>query len=38
MGHNGRIAVETAFSWDNIADQVLGVYHNIGGAAAGAAA
>ncbi len=26
MGHNGRIAVETAFSWDAIADHVLDVY------------
>jgi len=28
MGRNGRIAVETAFSWDTIADQVLTVYHH----------
>jgi glycosyltransferase involved in cell wall biosynthesis len=27
MGRNGRIAVETAFSWDVIADQTLAVYH-----------
>ncbi len=26
MGENGRIAVETAFSWDVIADQVVDVY------------
>ena len=26
MGRNGRTAVETAFSWDTIVDQVLGVY------------
>jgi glycosyltransferase involved in cell wall biosynthesis len=38
MGSNGRIAVETAFSWDSIADQVVDVYHNTRGAAAGAAA
>jgi glycogen synthase len=30
MGRNGRIAVETAFSWDMIADQVLGVYGSLG--------
>ncbi|MCM8819618.1 MAG: glycosyltransferase family 4 protein [Candidatus Omnitrophica bacterium] len=29
MGRNGRIAVETAFSWDVIAEQVLGVYHSV---------
>jgi glycosyltransferase involved in cell wall biosynthesis len=28
MGRNGRIAVESAFSWDIVADQVLGVYNN----------
>jgi len=28
MGKNGRIAVESAFSWDAIADQVLAVYHS----------
>jgi glycosyltransferase involved in cell wall biosynthesis len=38
MGRNGRIAVETAFCWDGIADQVLDVYRNARGAAAGAAA
>jgi glycosyltransferase involved in cell wall biosynthesis len=27
MGHNGRIAVEAAFTWDAIGDQVLSVYH-----------
>ena len=27
MGRNGRIAVEAAFSWDEIADQTLAVYH-----------
>ena len=26
MGHNGRIAVETAFNWDTVGDQVLSVY------------
>ena len=26
MGRNGRIAVETVFSWDTIADEVLSVY------------
>ncbi len=26
MGRNGRTAVESSFSWDNIADQVLNVY------------
>lgn len=29
MGRNGRIAVETAFSWNSIADHVLGVYGSI---------
>ncbi|MGA1826616.1 MAG: glycosyltransferase family 4 protein [bacterium] len=29
MGKNGRIAAETAFSWDSIADQVLCVYNKI---------
>ena len=29
MGRNGRVAVETAFSWDVVADQVLEVYHSI---------
>ena len=28
MGRNGRIAVETAFSWDIIGDQVLTAYHH----------
>ena len=28
MGRNGRIAVETVFSWDVIADEVLTVYNN----------
>lgn len=28
MGRNGRIAVETAFSWDVIADEVLSIYQN----------
>jgi len=27
MGHNGRVAAETAFTWDAIADQVLAAYH-----------
>lgn len=27
MGRNGRIAAETSFSWDAIADHVLAVYH-----------
>ncbi len=27
MGRNGRTAVETSFSWDTIADQVLNIYH-----------
>lgn len=26
MGRNGRVAVETAFSWDSVADRYLGVY------------
>lgn len=26
MGRNGRVAVDTAFSWNTIADQVLGAY------------
>ena len=38
MGHNGRIAVETAFSWDTIADQALGLYWNLAGYARGVAA
>jgi glycosyltransferase involved in cell wall biosynthesis len=37
MGNNGRVAVETAFSWDSIADQVLEVYRSTTGAAAAAA-
>jgi glycosyltransferase involved in cell wall biosynthesis len=28
MGRNGRVAAETAFSWDTIADHTLGVYHS----------
>jgi len=28
MGRNGRIAVESVFSWDVIADEVLSVYHS----------
>lgn len=28
MGRNGRIAVQSAFSWDTIADHTLGVYYN----------
>ena len=28
MGRNGRVAVESAFSWDVIADQVLDVYNS----------
>ncbi|MEW6585459.1 MAG: glycosyltransferase family 4 protein [Nitrospirota bacterium] len=27
MGNNGRIAVETSFTWDAVADQVLNVYY-----------
>jgi glycosyltransferase involved in cell wall biosynthesis len=26
MGRNGRLAVETAFSWDRVAEQTLSVY------------
>jgi hypothetical protein len=37
MGRNGRIAVENAFSWDSIADQVLDVYGSIGSARQAAA-
>jgi glycosyltransferase involved in cell wall biosynthesis len=37
MGGNGRVAVEAAFSWDTIADQVLGVYGSVS-AVRGAAA
>jgi len=29
MGRNGRHAVETTFSWDNVADQTLKVYHEL---------
>ena len=32
MGRNGRIGAETAFSWDTIADQVLGVYDSVASA------
>ena len=28
MGHNGRVAVEAAFTWDRIADRVLDVYYH----------
>ena len=28
MGHNGRVAATTTFSWDTIADHTLGVYYN----------
>ncbi len=28
MGRNGRVAVETAFSWDVVANQVLAVYES----------
>ena len=38
MGRNGRIAVENAFSWDTIADQVLAVYRGTGESARAAAA
>jgi glycosyltransferase involved in cell wall biosynthesis len=37
MGRNGRIAVETAFSWEAITDQVLGVYGNMMDSLRGAA-
>ena len=37
MGRNGRIAVETDFSWDTIVDQVLGVYASLPGARSAAA-
>jgi glycosyltransferase involved in cell wall biosynthesis len=37
MGRNGRTAVETAFSWESIADQVLGVYANVASAREAAA-
>jgi len=26
MGHNGRVAVETGFTWDSVADRTVGVY------------
>ena len=29
MGRNGRVAAETAFTWDKIAEQTLGVYQSI---------
>jgi hypothetical protein len=38
MGRNGRIAVETAFSWEVISDQVLGVYGHLMEHVRGAAA
>ena len=28
MGRNGRLAAETAFAWDHIADETLAVYHS----------
>jgi glycosyltransferase involved in cell wall biosynthesis len=28
MGRNGRVAAETAFNWDAIADQTLSVYRS----------
>jgi glycosyltransferase involved in cell wall biosynthesis len=28
MGRNGRIAAETVFTWEAIADQTLAVYQN----------
>jgi glycosyltransferase involved in cell wall biosynthesis len=37
MGRNGRVAVETAFSWNTIADQVLGAYGAVGRAEGAAA-
>jgi glycosyltransferase involved in cell wall biosynthesis len=27
MGHNGRVAVESSFTWDHVADRVLDVYN-----------
>jgi len=30
MGRNGRWAAESAFSWDSVADRVLGIYHELG--------
>ena len=38
MGRNGRIAVEKAFSWDGIADQILSVYAGVAPRAVGKAA
>jgi glycosyltransferase involved in cell wall biosynthesis len=38
MGRNGRVAVETAFSWDRIADRVDEIYYQVRGLAKGAAA
>ncbi|MEW6001235.1 MAG: glycosyltransferase family 4 protein [Nitrospirota bacterium] len=29
MGHNGRIAVETAFTWNAVADKMLNVYYGV---------
>jgi glycosyltransferase involved in cell wall biosynthesis len=29
MGRNGRVAAETAFTWDKIAEQTVGVYQHI---------
>jgi glycogen synthase len=37
MGRNGRVAVEAAFSWDTITDQVLAVYTGFGSARGAAA-
>jgi glycosyltransferase involved in cell wall biosynthesis len=28
MGHNGRVAVESSFTWDAVGDRVLSVYYN----------
>lgn len=28
MGHNGRVAAQTAFTWDAVAEQTLRVYHS----------
>jgi len=30
MGRNGRYAAETAFSWDGAADEMIGIYHDMG--------
>ena len=38
MGRNGRVAVETSFSWDSITDHVLELYRSVVGVAAGTAA